>query len=347
MPIAGTGIVPPAGPIFNELNATTRRAFTRKLVVQMYYASPSLFYNLGNSQTAAGGLSQVSVDLQGQSMVQAAFTGWGGGFQSPSIIPGIQAGQWNLAFMVIPIPIPFGEDVVQATDRVVSVLKARFNDAYAVSRQLMSSLQYTNNTGNSLYPDSFVSAFDNGTNVPTYGGINRNAQGNQNYQGQYINLAAGTWATPFTAGATRAAMQALILYITTQAGGEPPTYGVMNPGDFATLNNSFVGFEQAFIDPGKNYTMDTPIRSSFPNLNVSGVPIFADYFVPKGSVFFSNVKYTTFYVSEDLFFEFSGFKSLIPLNQIGQQGVIVCGYDLISVKSVSGAWCYGLPGAAF
>lgn len=347
MPIAGTGIVPPAGPIFNELNATTRRAFTRKLVVQMYFASPSLFYMLGNAQTAAGGLSQVTVDLQGQSMVQAAFTGWGGGFQSPSIIPGIQAGQWNLAFMVIPIPIPFGEDVVQATDRVVSVLKARFNDAYAVSRQLMATLAYSNNSANPLYPDSFLSAFDNGTNFPTYGGINRNAQGNQNYQGQYINLAAGTWATPFASGATRKAMQALLMYVTTQAGGEAPTYGVMNPGDFATFNNDFVGQEQVFVDPGKSYSMDTPVRTSFPNLNVSGVPIFADYFCPKGSVFFVNTKYTAFYVSEDLFFEFSGFKSLIPLNQIGQQGVIVCGYDLISTKSKSGAWCYNLPGATF
>jgi hypothetical protein len=347
MPIAGTGIVPPVGPIFNELNATTRRAFCRSLVVQMYFASPSLFYCLGNSQTAAGGLSQVTVDLQGQSMVQAAFTGWGGGFQSPSIIPGIQSGQWNLAFMVIPIPIPFGEDVIQATDRVVSVLKARFNDAYAVSRQLMATLLYANNSANPLYPDSFQSAFDNGTNFPTYGGINRNAQGNKNYQGQYINLASTPWTTPFTAGATRKAMQALTMFVTTQAGGEAPTYAVMNPGDFATLNNDFVGTEQVFVDPGKTYTMDTPVRTSFPNLNVSGVPIFADFFVPKGNIFYSNVKYTTIYVAEDLFFEFSGFKSLIPLNQMGQQGVIVNGYDVISVKSSSGAWCYNLPGAAF
>jgi hypothetical protein len=347
MPIAGTGIVPPAGPIFNELNATTRRAFCRNLVVQIYFASPSLFYMLGNSQTAAGGLSQVTVDLQGQSMVQAAFTGWGGGFQSPSIIPGIQAGQWNLAFMVIPIPIPFGEDVIQATDRVVSILKARFNDAYAVSRQLMATLLYANNSANPLFPDSLQSAFDNGTNFPTYGGINRNAQGNQAYQGQYINLATAPWLTPFTAGATRKAMASLTMFITTQAGGEAPTYGVMNPGDFATLNTDFIGIEQVFVDPGKSYSMDTPIRSSFPNINVSGIPIFADFFVPKGNIFFSNVKYTTIYVAEDLFFEFSGFKSLIPLNQIGQQGVIVSGYDPISVKSSSGAWCYNLPGAAF
>lgn len=318
-----------------------------RLVVQLYFASPSLFYLMGNAQKAAGGLNQVTVPLQGQSMVQGQFTGWGGGFNSPQVIPGIQNGQWNLAFWVVPIPIPFGEEVIQATDRVVSVLKARMNDAYAVTKQQMATLLYTNNSSNSLFPDSFQSAFDNGTNFPTYGGINRNVTGNSAFQGQYINLAASPWTTAFSAGATRKAMQALLTYITDKAGGEAPTYVVMNPGDFATLNNDFVGFEQAFVDPGKTYTMDTPIRSSFPNLNVSGVPIFADHFVPKGNMFFNNTKYTAMYLSEDAAFEFSGFKSLIPLGQIGQQGVVVVGYDVISTKSVSGAWAYNLPGASF
>jgi hypothetical protein len=37
----------------------------------------------------------------------------------------------------------------------------------------------------------------------------------------------------------------------------------------------------------------------------------------------------------------------VPLGQIGQQGVVVVGYDVISVKSVSGFWGYNLAGAAF
>jgi hypothetical protein len=37
----------------------------------------------------------------------------------------------------------------------------------------------------------------------------------------------------------------------------------------------------------------------------------------------------------------------VPLGQIGQQGVVVVGYDVISAKSVSGAWLYGIGGAAF
>jgi hypothetical protein len=313
----------------------------------MYFASPSLFYLIGNAQKAAGGLNQVTIPMQGNSMVQGQFTGYGGGFNSPQVIPGIQNGQWNLAFWVVPIPLPFGESIIQSTEVVIPILKARMNDAYAVTRQQMASLLYTNNAAQNLYPDSFQSAFDDGTNFPTYGGITRNTAGNANFKGQYINLASTPWTTPFTAGATRKATQALLTKITDVAGGEAPTYGVMNPGDFATLNNDFVGTETAFVNPGKTYTMDTPLRSSFPNLNVSGVPIFADHFCPKGSMFFPNVKYTAIYMSEDAAFDFSGFFSLVPLGQIGQQGIVVCGYDVISAKSSSGAWCYGLGGSAF
>ena len=40
----------------------------------------------GNAQRAAGGLNQVTIPMQGQSMVQGSFTGYGGGFNSPQII---------------------------------------------------------------------------------------------------------------------------------------------------------------------------------------------------------------------------------------------------------------------
>ena len=53
------------------------------------------------------------------------------------------------------------------------------------------------------------------------------------------------------------------------------------------------------------------------------------------------------YLSEDAAFDFSGFYSLVPLGQIGQQGVVVVGYNAITAKSVSGAWVYGIGGAVF
>jgi hypothetical protein len=347
MPLPGIGVAPPAGSLYTELTAATRRAFVPRLFVQIYFGSPSLFYLTGNAQRAAGGLNQITIPMQGQSMVQGQFTGYGGGFNSPNVTPGVQNGQWNLAYWVVPVPLPFGETVLQATDREISLLKARMNDVYAVTRQNMARLLYTNNASNSLFPNSFLDAFDNGTNFPTYGGISRNAAGNSAFKGQYINMGAGTYTTVSTSGFTRATMATLLANITDSAGGEAPTYGVLNPGDFATLNKDFVSNETAFVDPGGNYSIDTNRRTSFPNLNVSGIPLFADHFVPQGQAFFPNVKYTAMYLSEDAAFDFSGFYSLVPLGQIGQQGVVVVGYNLVSAKSSSGAIAYNIGANAF
>ncbi|HTQ99766.1 MAG TPA: hypothetical protein VMH83_07240 [Candidatus Acidoferrum sp.] len=350
MPLPGIGVAPAAGSLYNELSAVTRRAFVPRLFVQIYFGSPSLYYMTGNAQRAAGGLNQITIPLQGQSMVQGQFTGYGGGFNSPVITPGIQNGQWNLAYWVVPVPLPFGETVIQATDREISLLKARMNDVYAVTRQNMARLMFTNNSANPLFPNSFLDACDNGTNFPNYGGISRTAAGNSAFQGQYINMNAGIYQTTYsvgTLGFNRKSMSTVLAQITDAAGGEAPTCVIMSPGDYATLNTDFIGIEQQFVNPGNQYSMDTAARSSFPNLNVSGIPIFADHFCPKGSAFAINVKYTTMYLSEDAAFDFSGFYSLVPLGQIGQQGVVVLGYDIVSAKSVSGAWLYNIGGAAF
>jgi hypothetical protein len=93
--------------------------------------------------------------------------------------------------------------------------------------------------------------------------------------------------------------------------------------------------------------MGTPVRSSFPNLNVAGVPIYADHWVPQGQVFAPNTKYTAMYMSEDAAFDFSGFYSLIPLGQIGQQGVVVSGYNIVTAKPVSNAIVTGVYNAGF
>ena len=122
MAIAGTGAVPSAGGIYNELTAVTRRAFVPKLFVQIYYATPTFFYMMGAAQKVAGGLSQITAPVQGQSMVQGQFTGYGGGFNQPNITPGIQNAQWNTCYWVVPVPLPFGESVIQATEREISIL---------------------------------------------------------------------------------------------------------------------------------------------------------------------------------------------------------------------------------
>lgn len=340
MPIAGQGAVP-TGSLYNELTATTRRAFVPRLFVQIYYATPTLFYLLGGAQKSAGGLSQITIPVQGQSMVQGQFTGYGGGFNAPVITPGIQNAQFPTAYWVVPVPLPFGETVLQATDREISILKARMNDVWSVTVQNMGSLVFTNNTANPLLPNSFIDGFDNGTNVASYGGINRLTAGNSFWQGQYYSASA------LSSGFTREDMSKYIIRITDAAGGEAPTFGVMNPADFSTLNNDFIGTETIFTRPGMEYSMSTAVRTSFPNLNVAGVPIYADHFCPVGNCFFINSKYTEMYMSEDAAFDFSGFYSLVPLGQIGQQGVVVTGYNIVTSKPVANAWITAFGGAGW
>jgi len=330
MALSTAGGAAPTGNLYNELSSVTRRAFVPRLFVQIYFATPTLFFLLGNAQKSAGGLNQITVPIQGQSMVQGQFTGYGGGFNQPVIIPGVQNAQWNTCYWVVPVPLPFGETVIQATETEISLLKARMNDVFSVTVQNMGGLIFTNNTANNLYPSSFVDGFDNGTNVTTYGGVNRLTPGNTAWQGQYYNAGGATITT-------RAGISQYIIQITDNAGGETPTFGVMNPSDFSALNANFIGIEQQFIRPGQEFSMSTPIRSSFPNLNVAGVPIFADHFCPKGTMYFVNTKYTAMYLSEDAAFDFSGFYSLVPLNQIGQQGVMVTGYNIITAKPVANA----------
>ena len=348
MPLSGTGVAP-TGQLFTELSAVTRRAFVPRLFVQMYFASPTMYYLMGNAQRAAGGLNQVTIPLQGNSMVQGQFTGYGGAFNSPNITPGVQNGQWNLAYWVVPVPLPFGESVLQATEREISLLKVRMNDVYAVTRQNMARLTFTNNSANALFPNSFYDAFDNGTNVASYGGINRTASGNANFQGQYINLATSPWNGTglFSATATRKGASAVLQKITDAAGGEAPTFVVMSPGDFANLNLDIQGTESQYVMPGGTYSIETAARSSFPNINISGIPWYADHFCPTGTIFAVNSKYTALYLSEDAAFDFSGFYSLVPLSQIGQQGIMVCGYNIISAKSSSGSFMFNCPGGLF
>ncbi len=338
--LGGTGVVPGSTTAtFTELTALTRRAFIPRVTVQIYFSTPTLMLFLGNAQKSAGGMNQITGPVQGQSMVQGAWTGYAGTFNKPQVIPGVNTFAFNTAYFVVPVPLVLGESLLQSTEAIVPILDVRMNDVYAVTAQQMGSALFTNNTNNSLMPSSFIDGFDNGTSVGTYGGINRNATGNAFWQGQvYPNAAAVL---------TRQAMSQYLIQITDLAGGEAPDFVIMSPSDYAALTSVLIGTEQVFVTPGKTWDMDSPIRSSFPNIVISGVPFFMDHWCPKGTIVFVNSKYTAMYLSEDAPFAFSGFYSAIPLMQIAQVGVMIVGYQLITTKPVANALVTGVTGGAF
>jgi len=339
MPIASTGAVP-GGNIYNELNALTRRAFIPRVTVQLYYSTPTLMLFLQNAQKSAGGLSQITGPVQGTSMVQGAWTGYSGTFNKPQVIPGVKNFEFNTTYFVVPVPLVLGESLIQSTEAIVPILDVRMNDVYSVTSQQMSSALFTNNSANPLMPTGLVDAYDNGTNIASYGGINRTSTGNTYWQGQYYNAGAANILN-------RATLGSYLIQITANAGGEKPDFVVMSPSDFATLQASFTGTEVTNLYPGKEGNFDTQLRSTHSNLIINGVPFFMDYWCPKGTMYFLNSKYINMYLSEDAPFAFSGFYSAIPLMQIAQVGVMIVGYQMVCTKPISGAVVTNFIGGAF
>jgi len=66
-------------------------------------------------------------------------------------------------------------------------------------------------------------------------------------------------------------MATLLAGTTDAAGGEAVTFVVMNPGDYATLNNTFNPDRADQPGAGSQFTMDTAGAVVLPNLVVSGV----------------------------------------------------------------------------
>ena len=113
MPIGG-GIIPASGTSqYNELTYVTRRAFIPKLIVQIYNSTPLMAALLANSQTASGGVSSVTVPVQGAQFVNAQWSDYSGSFAQPSVQQGAYNAEWNLKLMIAPVPFLGMEGAVQ------------------------------------------------------------------------------------------------------------------------------------------------------------------------------------------------------------------------------------------
>src|SRR5438270_320076 len=132
MPVSGLGIVPAAGAAYNELTATVRRAVIPSLYVQLYKANPVLAYLLRNAQRAKGGLSQITIPTQNNQFVNWAWAGYDGGFPQPAVQPAVSNAEFNLRLGVIPIPFVGAESIIQSSEVIVNLCKARLADAKTV-----------------------------------------------------------------------------------------------------------------------------------------------------------------------------------------------------------------------
>jgi hypothetical protein len=334
VPQFNNGLVP-GGAIGTELSALTRRAFIPRLVVQIYKSTPLLSLLMRNAQRAKGGLSQVTVPVQGSSFVSFGYTDYSGTFPQPAEVAAAQNAEFNLKVGVVPIPFMGMEAIIQSSEVVIP----RMADAKTVMVQQISTSMYTNNVANPQAVDSLPQAFDNGTNVGTYGGINRNTTSNTFWQSN-LKTSAG-------AIMTRSTLVPYFVQLTKYAGGESADFAVCSMGDWTTLLQDYMSVEQFNTMPGSMYGKDDAVNAGFRGLMLGDTPIFADPFCPTGTMYLFNSRYLAMYISEDAAFEFSGFYSTIPNLQIANIGVLLLAFNLVCTKPSSGYQIQGITGAPF
>jgi hypothetical protein len=345
VPQLNVGIVP-GGAIGNQLVTATRRAFIPRLVVQIYKATPLLSLLMRNAQRARGGVSQVTVPVQNSSFVSFSWSDYSGAFPQPPDVAAIQNAEFNLKLGVVPIPFMGMEALVQSSEVVIPLLKARMADAKTVAVQAISNACFTNTSTLPNQVDSLFNAYDDGTNVATYGGISRTGVAGAFWKAQLITSAGAVL--------TRSAFIKYIVQTTTGvqggsngAGGEAPDFVVMSPSDWTTLMQDFMTSESFRTMPGTKYEADSIVNAGFRGLMLADTPIFLDPWCPKGTAYLFNSRYLAFYMSEDAPFAFSGFYSAIPNLQIANIGVVIVAFNVVCTKPISGMRVTGITGGAF
>ena len=346
MPQLGTGILP-TGAIGNELVAVTRRAFIPKVIVQLYRATPMLSATLSTAEPISGGVSPITVPVQGAAMVTTSVTGYDGGFTAPTIQNGLQNAEFNLCAMVTPIPFYVMEGLSQQDAAIVPIIEARMNDAGNSMTDYLSfaMLAGTTPTGGALSALDIWSLNDvlsvSNPARGNFGGISRSANGFWRATVTTITAITGTTAW------TRNNVQAAIVKATKGGSGEMPTFGLVGPGSWLALSQDFIGSERYNITPERSFSeSEDGARASFTALSVAGVPIYMDLGQTENQLDLYNMSYLGFKIHQDAAFAVAGPESLLPNFQLGYIMVLVTLLQLVCTKPAAQTRITGFTGAA-
>jgi hypothetical protein len=321
MPIGG-GIIPATGSSqYTELTYVTRRAFIPKMVVQIYNSTPLMAALIANSQTASGGVSSVTVPVQGSQFVNAQWSDYSGSFAQPSVQQGAYNAEFNLKLLVSPVPFLGMEGAVQQDYAIIPLIEARMNDATNVMMDAMATSLYNNTSDTQQFTGLPIAVDSSGT----YGGINRST--------------FSWWASKeYAAGSVNPTRQNVLQYIsgTVKNCAEVPTFGVCGFGTWTLLAQDYVGQEQYMITPGSGFDGDANgPQAAFRALMVAGVPIYPDPYCPEGTLYLLNTNYLSMYIHEQASFAFTGFESTLPNFQIGYVGAVLMIAEMVSTKPKS------------
>jgi len=323
----GGGILPATSSAqFTELTYVTRRAFIPKMVVQIYNSTPLMAALIANSQTATGGVSSVTVPVQGAQFVNAQWSDYSGSFQQPSVQQGAYNAEFTLKLMIAPVPFLGMEGAVQQDHAIIPLIEARMNDATNVMMDGMATALYTNTTNTQAFT-GLPAAVDDGTGTATYGNITRSSTTNPWWRSKV-----------YAAGSVNPTRQNVLQYIsgTVKYGAEVPTFGVCGFGTWTLLAQDYVGQEQYVITPGSGFDGDANgPQAAFRALMVFGVPIYPDPYHPENTLCLLNTNYLSLYIHEQGQFVFTGFESTLPNWQIGYVGAVINIAELVNTKPKS------------
>jgi hypothetical protein len=320
MPIFGTGIIPPQNAISAELAAITRRAYLPKVFIQLYKSTPWMAASLSHAQVATGGLSPITVPLQGNPMVSIQNIGYDGSFNQPGVTPGLQNAEFNLKGYLTAIPFFGMEGLVQIDYAVVPLIEARMNDATNVTLDRFSTDMYNNvSVTNSMI--GLPAAVDDGTFAATYGGVSRTL--NPFWKSTYVHN--GSAATP-----TRNLMLQYISQV-TKVTGEKPKMGLLGFGTWTNLAQDFTANERYQVTPSSSFG-EGKVEALFSALDIAGVPFYPDPYAPEGTLYLLNNDYLSLYIHERAAFYFTGFESTLPNGQFGYLGALLTLLEMVNVK---------------
>ena len=324
MPVYGQGVIPASTTdVALELTAVTRRSFVPKLIVQLYKSTPFFQKLLDSAQLTSGGVSSVTVPVQGQSMVNMQWSDYTGSFNQPNNIRGIYDAEFDLKLAVVPIPFLGMEGLVQLDHAVVPLIDARMNDAKNVFLDGLSTVLYNNYVTSSTDPNNakiigLLGAVDDTTNQTTYGNLSRSTY---------------TWWKAYRANAASVnpTRDLIANYINAMVNntGEAPKMGLCSFGTWTLMINQMLPIERINYMPSAS---TEHLSVGWRSLEIAGVPIYPDPYCPDGYLFLLNSDYLNLYIHRNGSFTFSGFQSTIPNYQIGFVGVMVLLAELVCTK---------------
>jgi hypothetical protein len=342
MALTGFGVIP-SGSVGTELAAVTRRAVMPGVVVQLGKASPTVSALLANAEPVSGGVSPMTIPVQGTRMVTASWTDYSGAGSAPMVAPGLQNAEYNLKAITTWIPFFLMEGLIQQSAELVPLAWARMNDAgNVVADDIATRLFAALSANTALQPFSLFDVF--AVTDPTQGNLGNIPVSNTWWKG---NTVAMSTIDGGSQAITRAHMLAILQYAQKASGGEPPSCVLLSPGAWAALAADVITGEQYHVTREGSYgeTEEGP-TIAFPALRIADIPVYADPYLTVNTVaLMPNWNYLSFKMHTEASFVVLGPESLLPQYQLGYVMVMLALMELVCSKRNAQSQITGLTGA--